>query len=153
MLLTMIFNVIFFYNSINALENQLFTDYKKVRSNLEINKFALTENYYFLFGTVSVKDYEDDIEFFAEANAYQNLEIFAFKKICWPKFLKMETRVKIFYEYLNTNPLFDQNKNIIVLKKQKKKNYLINIIYAFDRKINTINFPTNEKLGIINKCA
>ena len=43
-------------------------------------------------------------------------------------------------------------KNITILKKEKKPNDIINIIYVFDRESNTINFPNTEMLGFINSC-
>ena len=99
-----------------------------------------------------VEDYEEDIEFIAEANAYENLDVYAFNLICWPDYLDTETKVKIFYRYLEVNPLFDYNQNITILKKEKKPNDVMNIIYVFDRENNTINFPNTEMLGFINSC-
>ena len=87
-----------------------------------------------------------------EKNAYENLDVYAFNQICWPDYLDTETKVKIFYRYLEVNPLFDFNKNITVLKKEKKPNDVINIIYVFDRENNTINFPSTKQLGFINSC-
>ena len=40
----------------------------------------------------------------------------------------------------------------VILKKEKKPNDVINIIYVFDRESNTINFPNTEMLGFINSC-
>ena len=70
---------------------------KKNRTEIEDYKFAISDNYYFLFGSVTVEDYEDDIEFMAEANAYENLDVYAFNQICWPDYLDTETKVKILY--------------------------------------------------------
>ncbi|MDC3270199.1 hypothetical protein OAU87_03085 [Alphaproteobacteria bacterium] len=148
----MIFSFIFFSQQLFGLEKQLIEEYKKIRSVIEESKFAISDNYYFLFGTVTVEDYEDDIDFIAEANAYENLDVYAFNKICWPNYLDTETKVKIFYRYLEVNPLFDYNQNITILKKEKKPNDVINIIYVFDRESNTINFPNTEMLGFINSC-
>ena len=152
MKLMMIFSFVFFSQQSFGLEKQLIEEYKKIRSIIEDNKFAMSDNYYFLFGSVTVEDYEDDIEFIAEANAYENLDVYAFNLICWPDYLDTETKVKIFYRYLELNPLFDFNKNITVLKKEKKTNDLINITYVFDRENNFINFPNTEQLGFINSC-
>ena len=148
----MIFSFVFFSQQSFGLEKQLIEEYKKIRSIIEDNKFAMSDNYYFLFGSVTVEDYEDDIEFMAEANAYENLDVYAFNLICWPDYLDTETKVKIFYRYLEVNPLFDFNKNFTVLKKEKKTNDLINITYVFDRENNFINFPNTKQLGFINSC-
>ena len=152
MKLMMIFSFVFFSQQSFSLEKQLIKEYKKIRSTIEDKKFAMSDNYYFLFGSVTVDDYEDDIEFIAEANAYENLDVYAFNLICWPDYLDTETKVKIFYRYLELNPLFDFNKNITVLKKEKKPNDVINITYVFDRENNFINFPNTEQLGFINSC-
>jgi hypothetical protein len=152
MKLMMIFSFVFFSQQSFGLEKKLINEYKKIRSIIEKEKFVITDNYYFLFGSVTIEDFEDDLEFLAEANAYENLEVYAFKKICWPNYLDTETKVKIFYQYLNTNPLFKENKNITVLKKQKRPNGVINIIFTFDRKNNIITFPSNQELGLINTC-
>ena len=152
MKLMMIFSFVFFSQQSFGLEKQLIEEYKKIRSIIEDNKFAMSDNYYFLFGSVTVEDYEDDIEFIAEANAYENLDVYAFNQICWPDYLDTETKVKIFYRYLEVTPLFDFNKNITVLKKEKKPNDVINITYVFDRESNFINFPNTEQLGFINSC-
>ena len=152
MKLMMIFSFVFFSQQSFGLEKQLIEEYKKIRSIIEDNKFAISDNYYFLFGSVTIEDYEDDIEFIAEANAYENLDVYAFNLICWPEYLDTETKVKIFYRYLEVNPLFEVNKNITVLKKEKKPNDVINIIYVFDRASNTIKFPNTEMLGFINSC-
>ena len=148
----MIFSFVFFSQQLFGLEKQLIEEYKKIRSIIEDNKFAISDNYYFLFGSVNVEDYEDDIEFIAEANAYENLDIYAFNQICWPDYLDTETKVKIFYRYLEINPLFDYNQNIIILKKEKKPNDIINITYVFDRDNNKINFPSTELLGFKDSC-
>tara|TARA_B100001173_G_C15836553_1_gene482778 strand:+ start:94 stop:540 length:447 start_codon:yes stop_codon:yes gene_type:complete len=148
----MIFSIVFFSHHAIGLEKQLIEEYKKIRSVIEDEKFAISDNYYFLFGSVTVEDYEEDIEFIAEANAYENLDVYAFNLICWPDYLDTETKVKIFYRYLEVNPLFAYNQNITILKKEKKPNDLINIIYVFDRENNTINFPNNEMLGFLNSC-
>ncbi|MDC0226814.1 hypothetical protein OAK12_01735 [Alphaproteobacteria bacterium] len=152
MKLMMIFSFIFFSQQLFGLEKQLIEEYKKIRSIIEDNKFAISNNYYFLLGSVTVEDYEDDIEFIAETNAYENLDVYAFNQICWPDYLNTETKVKIFYRYLEVNPLFVYNQNITILKKEKKPNDIINIIYVFDRKSNKINFPNTEMLGFINSC-
>lgn len=152
MKLMMIFSFVFFSQQLFGLEKQLKEEYKQIRSIIVKDKFAITENYYFLFGTVTVDDYQDDIEFIAEVDAYENLDVYAFNKICWPNYLDTETKVKIFYRYLEINPLFAFNKNITILKKEKKPNDVINIIYVFDRERNTINFPNTEMLGFINSC-
>jgi hypothetical protein len=152
MKLMMIFSFVFFSQQSFGLEKKLIDEYKKIRSVIEESKFAISDNYYFLFGSVTVEDYEDDIEFIAEANAYENLDVYAFNQICWPDYLDTETKVKIFYRYLEVNPLFASNQNITILKKEKKPNDVINIIYVFDRKNNTINFPNTEMLGFINSC-
>ena len=152
MKLMMIFSFVFFSHQSFGLEKQLIEEYKKIRSIIEDNNFAMSDNYYFLFGSVTVEDYEDDIEFIAEANAYENLDVYAFNLICWPDYLDTETKVKIFYRYLEVNPLFDFNKNIIILKKEKKPNDVINITYVFDRESNFINFPNTEQLGFVNSC-
>ncbi len=152
MKLMMIFSIVFFSHHAIGLEKQLIEEYKKIRSVIEDEKFAISDNYYFLFGSVTVEDYEEDIEFIAEANAYENLDVYAFNLICWPDYLDTETKVKIFYRYLEVNPLFAYNQNITILKKEKKPNDLINIIYVFDRENNTINFPNNEMLGFLNSC-
>ena len=148
----MIFSIVFFSHHAIGLEKQLIEEYKKIRSVIEDEKFAISDNYYFLFGSVTVEDYEEDIEFIAEANAYENLDVYAFNLICWPDYLDTETKVKIFYRYLEVNPLFAYNQNITILKKEKKPNNLINIIYVFDRENNSINFPNNEMLGFLNSC-
>ena len=148
----MIFSFVFFSPQSFGLEKQLIEEYKKIRAEIEDNKFAISDNYYFLFGSVTVEDYEDDIEFIAEANAYENLDVYAFNQICWPDYLDTETKVKIFYRYLEVNPLFNYNQNITILKKEKKPNDVINIIYVFDRDNNVINFPSTELLGFINSC-
>ena len=148
----MTFNISLISSTSYALDKKLIEEYKQIRSNLEKERFAQTENYYFLSGSVTIDDYDDDIEFIAEANAYENLEIFAFKKICWPAYMDTDTKVKIFYKYLENYPLFEKNKNITVLKKEKKRNNTINIIYIFDRQNNKIKFPTNDKLGLIDNC-
>ena len=148
----MIFSFVFFSQQSFGLEKQLIDEYKKIRSVIEENQFAISDNYYFLFGSVTVEDYEDDIEFIAEANAYENLDVYAFNQICWPDYLDTETKVKIFYRYLEVNPLFPSNQNITILKKEKKQNDVINIIYVFDRESNTIIFPSTEMLGFINSC-
>jgi len=152
MKLMMIFSFVFFSQQSFGLEKQLIEEYKKIRSIIEDNKFAMSDNYYFLFGSVTVEDYEDDIEFIAEANAYEKLDVYAFNQICLPDYLVTETKVTIFYRYLELNPLFDLNKNITVLKKEKKTNDVINITYVFDRENNFINFPNTEQLGFINSC-
>ena len=152
MKLMMIFSIFFFSQQSFGLEKQLIDEYKKIRSVIEENQFAISDNYYFLFGSVTVEDYEDNIEFIAEANAYENLDVYAFNQICWPDYLDTETKVKIFYRYLEVNPLFASNQNITILKKEKKPNDVINIIYVFDRDNNTINFPNTEMLGFINSC-
>ena len=148
----MIFSIVFFSHHAIGLEKQLIEEYKKIRSVIEDEKFAISDNYYFLFGSVTVEDYEEDIEFIVEANAYENLDVYAFNLICWPDYLDTETKVKIFYRYLEVNPLFAYNQNITILKKEKKPNDIINIIYVFDRDNNTINFPNTEMLGFINLC-
>ena len=152
MKLMMIFSFVFFSQQSFGLEKQLIDEYKKIRSVIEENQFAISDNYYFLFGSVTVDDYEEDIEFIAEANAYENLDVYAFNQICWPDYLDTETKVKIFYRYLEVNPLFASNQNITILKKEKKPNDVINITYVFDRESNTINFPNTEMLGFINSC-
>ena len=152
MKLMMIFSIVFFSHHAIGLEKQLIEEYKKIRSVIEDEKFAISDNYYFLFGSVTVEDYEEDIEFIAEANAYENLDVYAFNLICWPDYLDTETKVKIFYRYLEVNPLFAYNQNITILKKEKKPNDVINIIYVFDKENNTINFPNTEMLGFINSC-
>ena len=148
----MIFSFVFISQQSLSLEKKLIEEYKKIRVEIEDSKFAISDNYYFLFGSVAIEDYEDDIEFLAEANAYENLDVYAFNQICWPDYLDTETKVKIFYRYLEVNPLFDFNKNITVLKKEKKPNNVINIIYVFDKENNTINFPSTKQLGFINSC-
>ena len=148
----MIFSIVFFSHYAIGLEKQLIEEYKKIRSVIENEKFAISDNYYFLFGSVTVEDYEEDIEFIAEANAYENLDVYAFNLICWPDYLDTETKVKIFYRYLEVHPLFAYNQNISILKKEKKPNDIINIIYVFDRENNTINFPNTEMLGFLNSC-
>ena len=148
----MIFSFVFFSQQSFGLEKQLIEEYKKIRAEIEVNKFAISDNYYFLFGSVTIENYEDDIEFIAEANAYENLDVYAFNLICWPDYLDTETKVKIFYRYLEVNPLFNYNQNITILKKEKKPNDVINIIYVFDRKNNTINFPNTKMLGFYNSC-
>ena len=148
----MIFSFVFFSQQSLSLEKQLIDEYKKIRAEIEDSKFAISDNYYFLFGSVTIEDYEDDIEFFAEANAYENLDVYAFNQICWPDYLDTETKVKIFYRYLEVNPLFASNQNITILKKEKKPNDVINITYVFDRENNAINFPNTEMLGFINSC-
>ena len=148
----MIFSIVFFSHHAIGLEKQLIEEYKKIRSVIEDEKFAISDNYYFLFGSVTVEDYEEDIEFIAEANAYENLDVYAFNLICWPDYLDTETKVKIFYRYLEVNPLFAYNQNITILKKEKKPNDVINIIYVFDKENNTINFPNTEMLGFLNSC-
>jgi len=60
--------------------------------------------------------------------------------------------LKIFYRYLEVNSLFDFNKNITVLKKEKKPNDVMNITYVFDRENNFVNFPNTKQLGFINSC-
>ena len=152
MKLMMIFSFVFFSQQSFGLEKQLIEEYKKIRAEIEVNKFAISDNYYFLFGSVTIENYEDDIEFIAEANAYENLDVYAFNLICWPDYLDTETKVKIFYRYLEVNPLFNYNQNITILKKEKKPNDVINIIYVFDRKNNTINFPNTKMLGFYNSC-
>ena len=152
MKLMMIFSFVFFSQQSFGLEKQLIEEYKKIRAEIEVNKFAISDNYYFLFGSVTIENYEDDIEFIAEANAYENLDVYAFNLICWPDYLDTETKVKIFYRYLEVNPLFNYNQNITILKKEKKSNDVINIIYVFDRKNNTINFPNTKMLGFYNSC-
>ena len=152
MKLMMIFSIVFFSHHAIGLEKQLIEEYKKIRSVIEDEKFAISDNYYFLFGSVTVEDYEEDIEFIAEANAYENLDVYAFNLICWPDYLDTETKVKIFYRYLEVNPLFAYNQNMTILKKEKKPNDVINIIYVFDRENNTINFPNTEMLGFLNSC-
>ena len=152
MKLMMIFSFFFFSQQSFGLEKQLIDEYKKIRSLIKENQFAISDNYYFLFGSVTVEDYEDDIEFIAEVNAYENLDVYAFNQICWPDYLDTETKVKIFYRYLEVNPLFASNQNITILKKEKKPNDVINITYVFDRERNTINFPNTEMLGFINSC-
>ena len=82
MKLMMIFSFVFFSHQSFALEQQLIEEYKKIRSVIEENQFAISDNYYFLFGSVTVDDYEEDIEFIAEANAYENLDVYAFNQIC-----------------------------------------------------------------------
>ena len=59
----MIFSFVFFSQQSLSLEKQLIEEYKKIRTEIEDSKFAISENYYFLFGSVTVEDYEDDIEF------------------------------------------------------------------------------------------
>ena len=151
-LLTTIFSFFITYGSAFSLEKQLVEEYKSIRTELEKNRFAETENYYFLFGTVEVDDYEDDIEFFAEANAYENLEVYAFNKICWPNYFDTETKVKVFYQFLKNKPLMKINKNITILKKSIKPNNFINFIFTFNKKNNKINFPNSKDLGFINIC-
>ena len=87
MKLMMIFSIVFFSHHAIGLEKQLIEEYKKIRSVIEDEKFAISDNYYFLFGSVTVEDYEEDIEFIAEANAYENLDVYAFNLICWPDYL------------------------------------------------------------------
>ena len=148
----MIFSFVFFSHQSFALEQQLIEEYKKIRSFIEENQFAISDNYYFLFGSVTVDDYEEDIEFIAEANAYENLDVYAFNQICWPDYLDTETKVKIFYRYLEVNPLFASNQNITILKKEKIPNDVFIFTCVFDRERNTINFPNTEMLGFINSC-
>ncbi len=152
MKLMMIFSFVFFSHQSFGFEKQLLDEYKKIRTVIEDNNFAITDNYYFLIGSVTIEDYSDDLEFIAEANAYENLDVYAFNKICWPDYLDTETKVKIFYRYLELNPLFDFNNNITILKKRLKPNDIINITFVFDRENNTINFPNTEMLGFINSC-
>lgn len=151
--LTTIFNLLFFAKVTHSLEAQLIEEYKLIKSDLQINKFAETEHYYFLFGSIYIDDYEDDLEFLAEANAYENLDVYAFKKICWPEYLNTETKLEIFYQFLNSKPLMKENKNIKILKKIKKQNNLINYIFLFDKKNNKISFPKNSDLGFLNNCT
>ena len=60
MKLMMIFSFVFFSQQSLGLEKQLIEEYKKIRTEIEDNKFAISDNYYFLFGSVTVEDYEDD---------------------------------------------------------------------------------------------
>ena len=62
MKLMMIFSFVFFSQQSFGLEKLLIDEYKKIRSVIEENQFAISDNYYFLFGSVTVEDYEDDIE-------------------------------------------------------------------------------------------
>ena len=103
--LTTIFSFLLIVKPVKSLEAQLIEEFKQIRNDIEKNKFAETENYYFLFGTIQVDDYEDDLEFLAEASAYENLDVYAFKNICWPEYLDIDTKLKIFYQFLNQNPL------------------------------------------------
>ena len=116
-----IFSFVFFSHQSFALEQQLIEEYKKIRSVIEENQFAISDNYYFLFGSVTVDDYEEDIEFIAEANAYENLDVYAFNQICWPDYLDTETKVKIYYRYSEINALCDSIQTINILKKEKKR--------------------------------
>ena len=150
--LTTIFSFLFITKPVNSLEKQLIKEFKLIRENLEINKFAETDNYYFLFGTVLVDDYEDDLEFLAEASAYENLDVYAFKNICWPEYLDIDTKLKIFYQFLSHHPLMENNKNMTLLKKIKKPNNIIHFIFSFDKKNNKINFPNNFDLGFLDNC-
>ena len=121
MKLMTIFSFVFFSHQSFALEQQLIEEYKKIRSVIEENQFAISDNYYFLFGSVTVDDYEEDIEFIAEANAYENLDVYAFNQICWPDYLDTETKVKIYYRYSEINALCDSIQTINILKKEKKR--------------------------------
>ncbi len=150
--LTTIFSFLLIVKPVKSLEAQLIEEFKQIRDVIEINKFAETENYYFLFGTIQVDDYEDDLEFLAEASAYENLDVYAFKNICWPEYLDIDIKLKIFYQFLNQNPLMDNNKNITIIKKIKKSNDIINFIFSFDKKNNKINFPNNYDLGLVDSC-
>ena len=150
--LTTIFSFLLIVKPVKSLEAQLIEEFKQIRDDIEKNKFAETENYYFLFGTIQVDDYEDDLEFLAEASAYENLDVYAFKNICWPEYLDIDTKLKIFYQFLNQNPLMNNNKNITILKKIKKSNDIINFIFSFDKKNNKINFPNNFDLGLLDNC-
>lgn len=150
--LTTIFSFLLIVKPVKSLEAQLIEEFKQIRDDIEKNKFAETENYYFLFGTIQVDDYEDDLEFLAEASAYENLDVYAFKNICWPEYLDIDTKLKIFYQFLNQNPLMNNNKNITILKKIKKSNDIINFIFSFDKKNNKINFPNNYDLGLVDSC-
>ena len=150
--LTTIFSFLLIVKPVKSLEAQLIEEFKQIRNDIEKNKFAETENYYFLFGTIQVDDYEDDLEFLAEASAYENLDVYAFKNICWPEYLDIDTKLKIFYQFLNQNPLMNNNKNITILKKIKKSNDIINFIFSFDKKNNKINFPNNYDLGLVDSC-
>ena len=150
--LTTIFSFLLIVKPVKSLEAQLIEEFKQIRDVIEINKFAETENYYFLFGTIQVDDYEDDLEFLAEASAYENLDVYAFKNICWPEYLDIDIKLKIFYQFLNQNPLMDNNKNITIIKKIKKSNDIINFIFSFDKKNNKINFQNNNDLGLVDSC-
>ena len=150
--LTTIFSFLLIVKPVKSLEAQLIEEFKQIRDDIEKNKFAETENYYFLFGTIQVDDYEDDLEFLAEASAYENLDVYAFKNICWPEYLDIDTKLKIFYQFINQNPLMNNNKNITILKKIKKSNDIINFIFSFDKKNNKINFPNNYDLGLVDSC-
>jgi hypothetical protein len=137
-----------------ALSDQIIAEYKIARASLKTHNFFETENYYFFKGVANFIDYEDEdeAEFLAEADAYEKLEILAYNNICWPKFISAETRINIFYDYLNTQPLMSQNEGFTIIKKKKNRDKNFEMIFLVAKDNTKIIFPTTKSLSLINEC-
>lgn len=137
-----------------ALSDQIIAEYKIARASLKIQNFVETDNYFFFKGVINFSDYEDEeeAEFLAEADAYEKLEILAYNNICWPKFISAETRVKIFYDYLNIQPLMSHNAGFTIIKKIKDRDNNLEMIFLVTKENTKIIFPTTKSLSLINEC-
>ena len=148
------FFVLFFALNVHALDDQVINEYKDARKDLKINSFSETDNYYFFKGVANFIDYEDEeeAEFIAEADAYENLEVIAFHLICWPDYISTEIRIKILYEYLKIKPLMTQNEGFTILKKKKNREKDFEIIFFINKKGSKITFPSTTNLGFVDLC-
>ncbi|PPR49272.1 MAG: hypothetical protein CFH15_01286 [Alphaproteobacteria bacterium MarineAlpha5_Bin5] len=90
--------------------------------------------------------------FFAEADAYEKLEIIAFNLICWPDYISTEIRIKIFYEYLQMKPLMTQNEGFTILKKLKNREKDFVMIFSVNKENTMIVFPSTTNLGFLDTC-
>jgi len=137
-----------------ALNDQIIEEYKIARETLKNQNFVETDHYYFFKGVANFIDYEDEdeAEFIAEADAYEKLEILAYNYICWPEFISAETRVKIFYDYLKTQPIMSQNVGFTIVKKKKNRDKSFEMIFLVTKEETKIIFPTTKNLSLINEC-
>lgn len=140
--------------NVYAIEKQKIEEYKIIRDDLKTNHFAETENYYFLYGKSQAGDYDDDDEavLFAEDDAYDRLRIRAFNLICWPDYISIEVRVKIFHEYLNLNPLMTHIEGFTILKKKINREKDFEIFFSINKKKDTITFPSTRDIGFLDVC-
>ena len=66
--------------------------------------------------------------------------------------LTLQEIVKIFYEYLNLNPLMSYNEGFTILKKKKNREKDFEIIFSINKENNRITFPSTTNLGFLDAC-